>query len=239
MFERKNQSILTPHYAALVSHDHEDADEVFTLARRDHALDVEEAASDREGITQPLTSSGDLSKRKLKAGSSRKGQLRTRPAPEKVVFDDQGMTREFYEAGKDAESGAGADAKRKAYMDAERDKMRIADRLDRQVARERKKERKRKRKEREMEVSVNIPPKVCGTDLAIRLWRVMVRITRGGLRSSEPSWTTRTCQRRTSRHQGMSRIRSGRQRWILTTRRRWCYNYSVVTQVDACFLPLW
>jgi len=154
MFERTNQSILTPHYSALVAHDDNDADEVFTLARRDHTLDGPDTSlAEEDEITRPLVSSEDLSKRKLKAGSSRKSQLRTRRGPEKVVFDDEGLAREFYEAGKEAESGAGADDRRKKYVAEEKERMTLADRDDKEVAWERKRERKRKRKEREKEVS--------------------------------------------------------------------------------------
>lgn len=152
MFERINQSILTPHYSALVSLDRGDADEIFTLARHDHALQDDDASAQEQGVDGSLISSEDLSKRKLKAGSSRKLQLKTRPASEKVVFDDEGLAREFYEAGKEAESGAGAEERRKAFVAGERETMRDADRVDREVARERKRERKRKRKEREREV---------------------------------------------------------------------------------------
>ena len=146
MFERTNQSILTPHYSALISHENgDDADDVFTLARRDHALDGDNPVEDR------IVASEDLSKRKLRAGTSRKAQLKNRPAPDKVIFDDEGQPREFYEFGKDAETGAAADAERKKYVDEERGRMQAADRVDREVARERKME-KRKRKGREREV---------------------------------------------------------------------------------------
>lgn len=170
MFERKNQSILTPHYSSLVAHDEDlgddGADDVFTLARRDH--DIDEGDSDDDGILKetpasattsntkqpaatPLISSEDLSKRKLKAGTSKKAKIKTGPAPEKLIFDESGQAREFYEMGHDAESGAGDIAKRREFLEQERERMREADRVDREVAREKKREKKRKRKERERE----------------------------------------------------------------------------------------
>lgn len=170
MFERRNQSILTPHYSALVAHDEdaakngeEDDDEVFTIARRNHALDDEGAdladgdlvPTDRAEAT-PLISSEDLSKRKLKAASSKKHNLKNRPAPEKLVFDDEGQATNFYESGVQAEQGAGAEAARKEFFERERQQMREADKVDRAAAREAKREKKRKRKEREREVSLDV-----------------------------------------------------------------------------------
>lgn len=160
MFERTNQSILTPHYTALIGQDNEEGEEdVFTMARRDHALEGEDDPSllDEESSTiipkngEPLVSSEDLSKRKLKAGTSRKAQLKTRPAPEKLVFDDSGAARDFYEHGVEAEQGAAE--RRKVFVEGQREEMKEADRVDREVARERRREKKRKRKDREREVS--------------------------------------------------------------------------------------
>ncbi|ORY35831.1 P-loop containing nucleoside triphosphate hydrolase protein [Naematelia encephala] len=159
MFERTNQSILTPHYTALVNQeadDDEDGD-VFTLRRRDHDLegddDPEILKEDHSTPGEPLISSEDLSKRKLKSGTSRKAQLKNRPAPEKLVFDEEGHARDFYEHGKEAESGAGDEQVRRAFVEQERERMRAADKIDREVARDRKRELKRKRKEREREVA--------------------------------------------------------------------------------------
>jgi len=168
MFERKNQSILTPHYSALVAHDEDATDDkdedVFTLQRADHELegdDDDEFLADMATTTalnpaevkKALTTSEDLSKRKLKQGASRKAQLKSRSAPEKVVFDETGEVRNFYEAGKDAEIGAGAKAKRQQHLEDERERMQAANQVDREVARDRRREKKRKRKEREKDVS--------------------------------------------------------------------------------------
>lgn len=171
MFERKNQSILTPHYTALIAHDADNAagageadddDDVFTLARRDHNLsDDEEADIDvtlgaealAAELKQPLITSEDLSKRKLKAAASKKGLLKSRPGPEKVLFDEEtGEAREFYKSGVDVEKEMSAADKRREYLEKEREIMKIQDKIDKEVAREKKKELKRKRKEREREV---------------------------------------------------------------------------------------
>jgi ATP-dependent RNA helicase DDX10/DBP4 len=157
MFERTNQSILTPHYTALISHEGDDGDDVFTLARRDHDLDANVPQVDitlpdstATPTAAPLVSSEDLSKRKLKAGTSRKGIVKSRPGAEKVVFDELGNATDFYKAGVEAEVDAAGD--RREFEKEERERMREADRVDREVARERKREMKRKRKDREREM---------------------------------------------------------------------------------------
>ena len=170
MFERTNQSILTPHYTALVKHDgsssgEEEDDDVFTLARKDHALpdDPTADASLLPDVNAPVStaaasssaiplSAEDMSKRKLKAAASRKGQVKTRPGAEKVLFDERGAPTTFYEAGQEAEVGAGAIEKRREYVQSEKERMKIAHEEDRKVAREKKMEKKRQRKEREREL---------------------------------------------------------------------------------------
>jgi ATP-dependent RNA helicase DDX10/DBP4 len=157
MFERKNQSILAPHYSALISHGdeaEEGDDDVFTLARRDH--DIE--ANENDDLLQetktpaddtPLITSEDLSKRKLKAATSKKALLKSRPAPEKVIFDEvTGEPRNFYESGADLETLAGGDAERKKFLEEEGKRMREAHRIDKEVAKMKKREKKRKRQER-------------------------------------------------------------------------------------------
>ncbi|WOO79492.1 ATP-dependent RNA helicase DBP4 [Vanrija pseudolonga] len=164
MFERKNQDILTDHYSKVVAHDDDllaagadDDDDVFTLARRDHDIDDDEAAD--LGISEaladpskakPLITSDDLSKRKLKAAATRTGQLKNRPAPTKVVFGEDGEARDIYEKGIEAEQAAAAT--RDGYLAEERERMAAADIVDREVAREKRREKKRKRKEREREL---------------------------------------------------------------------------------------
>lgn len=172
MFERKNQSILAPHYSSLIAHDEDrmngegdgDDDEVFTIARRDHALSDDEADGDAllaslphgNGVSMTSATSADkaenLSKRALKQGTSRKAQLRNRPVPDKIVFDETtGEARNFYEEGADVEQSAGGKERRADFVREEQEKMRAADQVDREVARERRREKKRKRKERERE----------------------------------------------------------------------------------------
>lgn len=155
MFERQNQSVLTPHYTALVSHE-EDDDDLFTLARRDHDLEAT-ASGSGEGGSVPVVlhaegtvPADDLSKRKLKMATSKRGAVKLRPGPDKVVFDEEGLPTDFYKAGADAEAMAAAERER--FVREENERMREADKIDREVAREKKREKKRKRKEREREM---------------------------------------------------------------------------------------
>jgi ATP-dependent RNA helicase DDX10/DBP4 len=193
MFERRNQSILTPHYSALVAHDddlvkdgEDDDDEVFTIARRDHALEDEGAnladtdlvpSANAAAVAEPLISSEDLSKRKLKMATSKKLNLKNRPAPEKLVFDEEGNATNFYESGIQAEQGAGAEAARREFVERERQQMREADKIDRAVAREAKKEKKRKRKEREREVSTDLLGLIRCPTLTRRPWHRQLTAT--------------------------------------------------------------
>jgi len=161
MFERKNQSILTDHYSKLVAHEDDLADgddDVFTLARRDHDLDLGsdaeiDSTAPIDTIAKKLVTSDDLSKRKLKDATTRKGQLKLRGLPTKMLFDEEGQARDFYEHGKEVEQDAAAEEARRAYVEEESKRMREADVIDREVAREKRREKKRKRKEREREVS--------------------------------------------------------------------------------------
>lgn len=155
MFERQNQSVLTPHYTSLVSHE-EDDDDLFTLARADHDLEGGQPSTSTPGGPSTTPSAlhtadhipaDDLSKRKLKMATSKRGAVKLRPGPDKVVFDDEGLPTDFYKAGTTAEAEAAAERAR--FVEEENRRMREADKVDKEVAREKKREKKRKRKERE------------------------------------------------------------------------------------------
>ena len=160
--------------------DSEDEDEVFKLARKDHELSDEDSEQDflpvvdassgpsiSKGVATPTAITGpavgldenpkvadeDLSKRKLKSLTSKRGLLKTRPTAEKTIFDESGNITTFYQAGIDAERGAVDRERRAEYVTGEQERMKDATRVDREVAREIRRERKRKRKEREREVS--------------------------------------------------------------------------------------
>ncbi|CAA7266168.1 unnamed protein product [Cyclocybe aegerita] len=155
MFERKNQNVLSAHYSKLIEPSlgasPESDDDFITLKRADHDLSGDEAKL-------PLDSTTELSKRKLKL-SKTKRMVAQAGTNKKLVFDDQGNPHEIYEmADPDKwyeEKGGltGAKEEGKTFAMGENAKMRVADVLDKQEAREKKREKKRKRKEREKEMT--------------------------------------------------------------------------------------
>jgi len=161
MFERKNQNILSEHYNKLVDHeadedlfgggggddDNNSDSEFITLKRADHELSVD------------LPKSFDLSKRKLKMGTSKKALVKFRGLGQRLIFDEDGRAHDVYDV-KDAEKElAGRDVlgEGKAFAENEKVKLKEADSVDKMVAKEKKKEKKRKRKERERGDDEDIP----------------------------------------------------------------------------------
>lgn len=149
MFERKNQKF--EHQTKLVDHSDEgsDGDDFITLKREDHGL-----SSDSDGHRED-----NFSKRKLKMSKSKRAMLKSTELGKKLVFDEEGNSHELYEMG-DADQFFKAgpegvkDAGRK-FMEGERGRLKVADVLDKEEAKEKKREKKRKRKERERAVSVS------------------------------------------------------------------------------------
>ncbi|THV08033.1 DEAD-domain-containing protein [Dendrothele bispora CBS 962.96] len=148
MFERKNQNILSAHYNKLVEKEPEvDDDEDFiTLKRADHELPDDSLNE---------VNMENLSKRKQKLGKAKRTVILNAPIRNKLVFDDEGNAREAHDVA-DADEwmkekgGMGAVAEEGVkYAETERGKMKLADVIDRQEAKEKRKEKKRKRKERE------------------------------------------------------------------------------------------
>ena len=145
MFERKNQNVLSDHYAKLVSHDVSDEEEDFiTLKRANHALSDDE-----------LPASAHLSKRKQKMGESKKLMAKYKQPAQKLIFDDEGEGHQVYEpiAGEEfVKELGGEEAVRKAgrqFADEGLKEVKEGDIRDREEAKEKKREKKRKRKERE------------------------------------------------------------------------------------------
>ncbi|KAJ3995683.1 P-loop containing nucleoside triphosphate hydrolase protein [Lentinula boryana] len=147
MFERKNQDVLSQHYSKLIEQDvAPDEDDFITLKRADH--DLAEAPL-REVALE------NLSKRKQKLGNAKRTVLLNAPATKKIVFDDSGVGREADEVAnaedwvKEKGGIEGVVEEGNQYAETERGKMKSADVVDKQEAREKKKEKKRKRRERE------------------------------------------------------------------------------------------
>ena len=147
MFERKNQKF--EHYNKLLDHDgavsDDESEDFITLKREDHGL------SDSEGHREE-----NLSKRKLKMSKSKRAKLKSTEHGKKLVFDEEGNPHEiyemqdpevFYSAGPEGVMDAG-----KKFAEGERAKLRTADVVDKEEAKEKKREKKRKRKDRQREV---------------------------------------------------------------------------------------
>ncbi|KAF8584632.1 DEAD-domain-containing protein [Ramaria rubella] len=149
MFERKNQNILSEHYKKLVDHsgdllgDAGDEEDFITLKRSNHTLEDDNVGQ-----------SDELSKRKLKEARTKKGILKYKGVPQKLVFDDEGQAHELYEMKDDTafRRGDALDAGRK-FAESERGRLQEADVRDKEEAKEKKREKKRKRKDRERAVS--------------------------------------------------------------------------------------
>lgn len=168
MFERKNQNILSEHYSKLISHDpaSDSEDEFITLKRADHDLD-DAASTEVNGVSGGSTAHThhttfeqdlreNLSKRKQKLGRAKRTLL-TGGVNTKLVFDDEGIAHPLYEL-EDGEKWfeergglSGAQEEGRKFAQGERDKMKVADVVDREEAKDKKREKKRKRKERERE----------------------------------------------------------------------------------------
>ena len=151
MFARKNQGILSEHYAKLVDRDDEDAgeDDFITLKRADHGLDDDEDDFDQQ----------NLSKRKQAMGLSKKKMLKYRTEAEHIKFDDEGQARHALDIRDDTEFRAGDVGRAQtSFAHKEKERLKDADVMDRQVAKEKKQEKKRKRKERERAEVKSVSP---------------------------------------------------------------------------------
>ncbi|KAH7107063.1 DEAD-domain-containing protein [Auriculariales sp. MPI-PUGE-AT-0066] len=140
MFARKNQGILSEHYSKLVERDAEDDDDdIFTLKRADHDLEEDGNAAQQ-----------NLSKRKQLVGTSKKAMLKYRSQASHIKFDDDGEARHALDIRDDEEfRGGDVEAAQRVFAEQEKGRLKDADTMDRQVAKEKKQEKKRKRKDRE------------------------------------------------------------------------------------------
>jgi hypothetical protein len=161
MFERKNQGILSEHYAKLIDHEDNDVDQdddFITLKRADHDLSGDEARPTQQSTLLNKVDHEDISQRKLKIGQSKRAMLKYKSGGTKLVFDDEGGAHPLYEMQDDTafqqEAGGDVIGAGKLYVDQVRTKMRDEDVLDKQEARDKKKEKKRKRKAQEQEAQV-------------------------------------------------------------------------------------
>lgn len=182
MFERKNQTLLSEHYAKLIHEDDDesgesgsgsdddaedgeapeqplvggddpDADDgdFITLKRANHALDGDDEETPTDFATAKAEAAAQLSKRKLEMGKSKKAMSKYRAQGEKVVFDDEGAPHALYELQDEADfRAAGAqDDQARAFVEAERERLRAADVDDKELAKQKRREKKLRKKLRE------------------------------------------------------------------------------------------
>jgi len=147
MFERKNQNILSEHYNKLIEKEPEVEDDDFiTLKRADHELS-------EDSLNE--VKMDNLSKRKQKLGKAKRTLILNASTRNKLVFDEEGNAREAHNVAdadewmKERGGMSGVVEEGTKYAETERGKMKLADMVDRQEAKEKRKEKKRKRKERE------------------------------------------------------------------------------------------
>ncbi|KAG8786571.1 ATP-dependent RNA helicase dbp4 [Ceratobasidium sp. 428] len=165
MFERKNQGILSEHYTKLVDHGAENSDsdsgnDFITLKRANHDLPDDPTKRPHASSSLLVVDREDVSKRKLKIGSSKSAMLKYKSGGTKLVFDEEGGAHPLYEMRDDtafvAEAGGDVVGAGKAYVGEVRLRMQGEDLLDKAEAKNKKKEKKRKRKEREIEQEVSM-----------------------------------------------------------------------------------
>lgn len=147
MFERRNQNILSEHYARLVERDIDsDDDDFITLKRTDH--DLAEESLDVVKVE-------NLSHRKQKLGLAKRKMILNAPSTNRLVFDDAGQAHvasnvipaDDWVRAKGGINGVKHESAK--FVEEEKGKMQLADIVDKQQAKDKKREKKRKRKERE------------------------------------------------------------------------------------------
>ncbi|KAJ3297434.1 ATP-dependent RNA helicase dbp4 [Borealophlyctis nickersoniae] len=155
MFEKKNLTVLSEHYAKLKASDEEaesgseEEGAFFSLRRKDH--DIDDLPSTQRIPSEPLTHR-QLLKQKQK-------ELASRGMPQKSVFDEDGNPIVAYklESLEEFEAAGDIEERQQRYLNESTTNMKQADATDKKVAREKlqtkKKERKLKEKERRQEES--------------------------------------------------------------------------------------
>ncbi|RKO86795.1 P-loop containing nucleoside triphosphate hydrolase protein, partial [Blyttiomyces helicus] len=140
MFEKKNLTVLSEHYAKIKTDDDaadDDEEDFMTLKRKDHEVD---------DIELPIL---ELSHRQLLRAKAK--ELKARGSGQKMVFDEEGNPRLAYELQSlDAFEAEGkVDERTAAYLEEASELMRVADAEDKTIAKEKMKAKKKERKMKE------------------------------------------------------------------------------------------
>ncbi|ODV92356.1 hypothetical protein CANCADRAFT_85610 [Tortispora caseinolytica NRRL Y-17796] len=139
MFNRVNQDILSEHYNKVVEHeDLSDSDDILQPKKQNSYSDKEDS--------EPAEI---ISKRQLKAATSKKQMLKYKERPTKLVFDDEGNAHSLYEFQKEEDFMKEGKPKEQIerFIEAEKKVMDEADSQDKEIAREKRLAKKRKRRE--------------------------------------------------------------------------------------------
>lgn len=180
MFERRNQDILTDHYAKLIdqndrqsgnAYDADDADddtEFLTVKRRINENDLHAVVESKADTTTPnkpgkfkkiITGIGKNpviidSKRKEKLLKSKKKLLKLKGNGTKLLFDDDGNSRQIYKLENENQfKQRGAPEVQKAeFLELEGKRLQEADQIDKEALKEKRKESKEKKKRKALEV---------------------------------------------------------------------------------------
>ena len=172
MFERRNQDVLANHYSKLIKDDEDQIGDVFGDADEDQdfltvkrRLDDMEAVDSNDEVESALETSKKTksipymgkeplvidSKRREKLLTSKKKLLKFKGRGTKLLYDDEGNPHSVYELEDEEQfkQKGTADSQRAKFLEQERDRVQVADLLDKQTAKDKKRERKKKRKARE------------------------------------------------------------------------------------------
>ncbi|KAH8593422.1 ATP-dependent RNA helicase DBP4 [Bisporella sp. PMI_857] len=167
MFERRNQDVLSSHYAKMVADDgttpYADADEDDDFLSVKRVVAVDDDIVPETDARGPSTEAGvkvisgvggeDIiidSKRKEKMLASKKQLLKLKGNPSKLIFDDDGVAHQLYELEDEADfqKRGPATAQRNKFVEEEAAKVREADITDKQMAKDKKREKRIKQKEK-------------------------------------------------------------------------------------------
>ncbi|KAB8297753.1 hypothetical protein EYC80_001554 [Monilinia laxa] len=172
MFERRNQDVLSGHYSKMIADDNPakvgdgtadaDEDNDFLSVKRVLPVDNDDSSDDSDGgvATGPLVKVIDGiskdpividSKRKEKLLKSKKKLLKLKDRGTKMVFDEEGNPHQVYELEdeEDFRARGTAEEQRAKFLEEEAERVREADLLDKQTAKDKKREKREKRKARE------------------------------------------------------------------------------------------
>ncbi|KAI9821778.1 MAG: ATP-dependent RNA helicase dbp4 [Pycnora praestabilis] len=171
MFERRNQDVLTEHYARLVDVEEDgmdrngdaDEDDDFLTVKRRLNMEVQEdlnTTSNTPNVSMASTKSISMdgkdplaidSKRREKLLESKKKLLKLKGKGTKLVYDEDGNPHAVYKL--EDEDGfkqrGTAESQRSRFLEEERERVQAADRTDKQLAKEKRREFKERKRARE------------------------------------------------------------------------------------------